>query len=171
MRKGVRMGIQTGYGFELYGPALLGAALLLFWGLAPRVLAEPEGTPTYLGSLACKGCHEKQYESFSAHAKKSTSFQSIVRLRKKLTQEELQGCYFCHTTGYGEPEGFVSEEATPHLKNAGCEVCHGPGEFHAESTKPADIKGRLTQEDCERCHTSERVRAFRYKPLIHGGAH
>jgi hypothetical protein len=26
-------------------------------------------------------------------------------------------------------------------------------------------------KDCESCHISERVNAFRYKPLIHGGAH
>jgi hypothetical protein len=24
---------------------------------------------------------------------------------------------------------------------------------------------------CQRCHTSERVKAFRFRPLIHGGAH
>ncbi len=159
------MEVRACHGFRLSGPALLAAALVLLWAFVPQVPAGSEPPPRYLGSLACKGCHEKQYESFSTYAK------SIVRLRKKLTQEELHGCYSCHTTGYGEPGGFVSEEATPHLKNAGCEVCHGPGGFHVESRKAADIKGRLTQEDCERCHTSERVKAFRYKPLIHGGAH
>lgn len=165
------MGTRRGHWFRPYGTALLGAAFVLLGGVVIQAPAEPESPPRYLGALACRGCHEKQYESFSAYAKKSTSFQSIVRLRKELTQEELRGCYSCHTTGYGEPGGFVSEEATPHLKNAGCEVCHGPGEVHVVSRKAADIKGRLTQEDCERCHTSERVKAFRYKPLIHGGAH
>jgi hypothetical protein len=24
---------------------------------------------------------------------------------------------------------------------------------------------------CKRCHTEERVSAFRYRPLVHGGAH
>jgi hypothetical protein len=33
------------------------------------------------------------------------------------------------------------------------------------------IKRVMTMEDCEICHTSERVKAFRYKPLIRGGAH
>ena len=79
------MGIQTGHRVEQYGLALLGAALLLFSGLVLQALAEPESTPRYVGSQVCKGCHEKQYESFSAYAKKSTSFQSILRLRKKLT--------------------------------------------------------------------------------------
>ena len=86
--------------------------------------------PIYVGSDVCKACHEKEYNSFMTYAKKSKSFNSIERVRKGLTVEEIKGCYYCHTTGYGKPGGFISPEKTPHLKNAGCEVCHGPGEFH-----------------------------------------
>ena len=128
-------------------------------------------TPKYVGSDACKGCHENEYRSFITYAKKATSFKSIERVKKGLTKEELKVCYYCHTTGYGKLGGFISEEKTPHLKNAGCEVCHGPGEFHVRTKNRRDIKGHLTLKDCEICHTSERVKAFRYKPLIHGGAH
>ena len=92
-------------------------------------------------------------------------------MKKELTEEEIKGCYHCHTTGYGRPGGFISPEKTPYLENAGCEVCHGPGEFHVKTKSPSDIKRHLTLKDCEVCHTSERVKAFRYKPLIHGGAH
>jgi hypothetical protein len=135
-------------------------------------LAEAKNkTPRYVGSLACKPCHEDEYKSFMTYARKSNSFRSIERVKKGLTEEEIKGCYHCHTTGYGKPGGFVSPEKTPHLKNAGCEVCHGPGEFHVKTGSPSDTKRRLTKEDCEVCHTSERVKAFRYKPLIHGGAH
>jgi hypothetical protein len=105
------------------------------------------------------------------YAKKSRSFESIERVRKGLTKEEIKECYYCHTTGYGKPGGFISQQKTPHLKNAGCEVCHGPGELHMKTKSPQDIKRHLTMKDCEVCHTSERVKAFRYKPLIHGGAH
>ncbi len=128
-------------------------------------------TPKYVGSDACKACHVKEYENFITYAKKATSYRSIERLQDKLSQEELTGCYFCHTTGYGKPGGFISIEKTPHLKNAGCEVCHGPGEFHIKTQNPKYIKSNLTVKDCEACHTEERVKAFRYKPLIHGGAH
>ena len=127
--------------------------------------------PRYVGSDACKQCHEHEYRNFTTYAKKSTSFRSIERVKKGLTAEEVKGCYYCHTTGYGKPGGFVSPEKTPYLKNAGCEVCHGPGEFHVRTRSPEDIKHHLTIKDCEVCHTPERVRAFRYKPLIHGGAH
>ncbi|MEW6570432.1 MAG: cytochrome c family protein [Nitrospirota bacterium] len=125
----------------------------------------------YIGSDKCKQCHQDEYNNFITYAKKATSFRSIERVRKGLTEEELKGCYFCHTTGYGKPGGFISEEKTPHLKNAGCEVCHGPGELHVKTRDPSYIKRHLTTEDCETCHTSERIKAFRYKPLIHGGAH
>ena len=90
---------------------------------------------------------------------------------KHLTSQEIKKCYPCHTTGYGKPGGFVSPEETPHLKNAGCEVCHGPGAEHVRTSDPADIISNMTKKDCEVCHISERVKAFKYKPLIHGGAH
>jgi len=127
--------------------------------------------PKYVGSDACKDCHKEEYKSFMTYARKSRSFASIERVKKGLTEEEIKGCYSCHTTGYGKPGGFISPEETPYLKNAGCEVCHGPGEFHAKTGLSRDIKRRMTKEDCEVCHIEERVRAFRYKPMIHGGAH
>ncbi len=129
------------------------------------------GENRYVGSDACKGCHEKEYESFMTYARKSRSFESIERLEKSLTEEELKGCYSCHTTGYGKPRGFISPEKTPHLKIAGCEVCHGPGELHVKTMNPSNIKRSMTLKDCEVCHIEERVKAFRYKPMIHGGAH
>jgi hypothetical protein len=48
--------------------------------------------------------------------KKAASYRSIERLRKGLTEDEIKGCYACHTTGYGKPGGFTSPEETPHLK-------------------------------------------------------
>jgi hypothetical protein len=132
---------------------------------------EPIKPPVYVGSAACKNCHPKEYRSFNAHAKKSKSFKSIERLSAELSQEEIKKCYSCHTTGYGRPGGFVSIEKTPHLKDGGCEVCHGPGSLHVKTKDPGDIKGHMTLEECGECHVSERINAFRFKPLIHGGAH
>ncbi len=129
------------------------------------------GENRYVGSAACGGCHPGEYDNFMKYAKKSKSFESIERVKKGLTEEELKGCYSCHTTGYGKKGGFESPEKTPHLKDAGCEVCHGPGGTHVKSMSRQDIKTRMKIEDCEGCHTSERISAFRYKPMIHGGAH
>ena len=137
----------------------------------PSAFSQSKRTPSYIGSDACKGCHEQEYNGFMKYAKKSKSYNSIERVKKGLTEDEIKGCYACHTTGYGKPGGFISIEKTPHLKNAGCEVCHGPGEYHIKTTNRQDIKRKMTLKDCEACHTSERVQAFRYKPMIHGGAH
>jgi hypothetical protein len=138
---------------------------------APCSAETDKRAPAFLGSDACRQCHEQEYNSFMQYAKKSKSFTSIERVKKGLTQEEIRGCYACHTTGYGQPGGFISIEKTPHLKNAGCEVCHGPGEFHVKTRNPQYIKRKMTLKDCEVCHISERVKAFNYKPMIHGGAH
>ena len=150
---------------------LLSVAVLLVSAPCPAQEVDTGDQPTYVGSDSCQGCHEEEYSSFVTYAKKSRSFQSIERLKTRLTEEELRKCYSCHTTGYGKPGGFVSPEKTPHLKNAGCEVCHGPGSSHVITEIPTDIKLHLTTEDCEVCHISARVKAFRYKPMIHGGAH
>ena len=125
----------------------------------------------YAGSFACKACHEKEYNSFLQYSKKAKSFESVEKMRKGLTEEEIRKCYFCHTTGYGLTGGFISPEKTPHLKNTGCEVCHGPGGIHVKTRNPRNIKKRIDVKDCERCHIAERIRAFRYRPLIHGGGH
>ena len=125
----------------------------------------------YVGSDVCIECHEEQYEKFSKYARKSRSFQSVLKMRKGLAADEVKECYACHTTGYGKPGGFVSLEQTPELKNAGCEVCHGPGGRHVETQDPTDIVKDITIDTCERCHTEERVAAFRYRPLVHGGGH
>ncbi len=150
---------------------ILFAACLLPPLQLPSPAASAETVPTYVGSKACQPCHPNEYKSFMAYAKKSRSFRSIERMKKGLTKEEIEQCYSCHTTGYGRPGGFVSPEETPHLKNAGCEVCHGPGSLHVKTKDSGDIRAKLTMKDCETCHTSERIRAFRFKPLIHGGAH
>lgn len=125
----------------------------------------------YVGTEACRKCHQKQYENFSRYSRMSRSFEAVHKMKNKITPDELKGCYHCHTTGYGEKGGFISEEKTPHLKNTGCEVCHGPGKKHVETKNPKFIRRKFTLQVCEPCHTEERIRAFRFKPLLYGGAH
>lgn len=155
-----------------FSALLTSAALVLLLGPFSAALGAVQNSAAlYVGSLACKDCHPEEYENFMTYAKKSVSFQSIERQKKHLTAEEIRQCYPCHTTGYGRPGGFTSVEETPHLKNAGCEVCHGPGAEHAQTGNPVKIIREMSKKDCEVCHISERVKAFKYKPLIHGGAH
>lgn len=137
-------------------------------GAAASTEADSKG---YAGANACAPCHQSQYERFMAYARKSRSFQSVLQMKKGLTPEELKQCYACHTTGYGKPGGFISFEQTPELKDAGCEVCHGPGKLHIETQNPAHVRGAIGIDVCQNCHTEERVHSFRFKPMVHGGAH
>lgn len=143
--------------------------LLISW--IPIDSSTADDGSTFIGSEACRECHEAEYESFMENAKKAKSFESIKKMKKKLTPEEYRGCFECHTTGYGQKGGFVSEEKTPELKNAGCEVCHGPGSRHAESEDPDFILSDLDVADCHTCHNEERIEGFRFTPLLYGGAH
>jgi len=133
--------------------------------------AQTDAGAHYVGSAACRGCHEQEYANFLNFAKKAHSFESVRRMRSRLTPAEIDECLECHTTGFRRPGGFRSEEATPDLKNAGCEVCHGPGSRHVASGNRSDIKGNLTLEDCAVCHNEDRIEAFNFKPMIYGGGH
>lgn len=133
--------------------------------------AAPEVQKTYVGTDRCNDCHDAQYKNFKTYSKKAHSYKSITTMKKGLTNAEFEQCLECHTTGYGKAGGFRSEQDTPQLRDVGCETCHGPGSIHVETQDPKDIKGKLVAKDCEVCHNSERVSAFKYKPLIFGGAH
>ncbi len=125
----------------------------------------------YVGSKNCAGCHQHEYENFTEYSKKPHSWEHIQKMEPKLTKQEFQRCFDCHTTGHGRG-GFVSYEKTPELANVGCETCHGPGGEHVRSGgDPSLIKSDITQKDCKRCHNSERVEDFNFKPLIYGGVH
>lgn len=147
---------------------LLAAIPLSMWLLTSGLAQTPR---SYVGSAACADCHMTEYESFMNHANKAKSDHSVRLMAPKLDKDELRQCYSCHTTGYGQPGGFVSFEQTPDLAHAGCEVCHGPGSDHVYTGDRASIRGRLDMSVCAPCHEDERVRRINYKPLLHAGAH
>jgi mono/diheme cytochrome c family protein len=150
------------------GAAVLWALVLISSVSFSAIAAQQK---SYIGSKTCAGCHEKEYASFSKFAKKAHSFKSIQIMASKLEPSELKECYACHTTGYGQPGGFVSLEKTPDLANAGCEVCHGPGSAHADSGDKAQIITKPKVEECQTCHNAQRVKSFGFKPMLYGGAH
>ncbi|RJR16441.1 MAG: hypothetical protein C4581_10130 [Nitrospiraceae bacterium] len=91
----------------------------------------------YIGAKKCKACHMKQFKSWS----ETTMAKSFENLKAGVKADEKKkagldpakdytndkDCLKCHTTGYGEPGGFVSLEKTPDLIDVQCESCHGPG--------------------------------------------
>ena len=125
----------------------------------------------YIGSAECKTCHENEYANFIEYSKKAHTRHSVEKMLPKLTQNELQSCFVCHTTGYSQPGGFVSYEKTPALGDVGCETCHGPGALHAEYGDPDAITRQPTVDSCYVCHNAERIQNFRFTPLRYSGAH
>ncbi len=145
--------------------------MIILTTLLLTVTVDADTGKRYVGSHICEECHTDQSDAFLKHASKATSYESVTVMRKGLTDSEYKECLKCHSTGYGQPGGFVSETETPHLKNAGCEVCHGPGNVHAETEDPDDIIAEVTIDICATCHISDRVNEFKYKPVLRGGAH
>ncbi|MCG8532689.1 MAG: cytochrome c family protein [Desulfovibrionales bacterium] len=141
------------------------AALLLIL-CVPLSAASAE----YVGSAKCGECHEEEHGRFMKYSPKAHSWESIKVMAPKLTTEEQQECYECHTTGY-KKGGFVSYEETPELADVGCETCHGPGAAHAEDGDPELISRKPDPEDCVVCHSAARVNDFGFKPLVNSGAH
>lgn len=148
-------------------PRLLVACLLALLPCATATAAEN----SFVGAAACESCHEEQYASFMANSRKAHSWRSIEKMAPKLTHNEIRECYTCHTTGYGQPGGFVSLEKTPQLANVSCEACHGPGAAHAESGDPEDIHRTPDIKSCSECHNAQRVKNFNFKPMLYHGGH
>jgi peroxiredoxin len=88
----------------------------------------------YVGSDACRSCHEKEFATWAAspHAK------AIASLETK-GEADNATCQACHVTALGKPGGFP--KGAPHaehtdLARVGCESCHGPGGNHVGEKAP-----------------------------------
>ncbi len=154
---------------RFYPLSIIIAALCMVAG--PASFASSQGQKHFIGTESCKECHQEQYDNFKKYSKKAQSWKSIEIMRSNLKPKELEQCYECHTTGHGQPGGFVSIESTPALADVGCETCHGPGSEHAESGDPERILRLPTEEHCLTCHNKERVGEFDFNPLRYSGAH
>ncbi|MDR3569385.1 MAG: cytochrome c family protein [Syntrophobacteraceae bacterium] len=126
---------------------------------------------TYVGSKKCQACHGGEYARFEKYSRMTRSYSDVLIMKRGLTREEYQKCLECHTTGFGKPGGFRSAKETPRMKEVGCEACHGPGSIHVQSSDPKDIKKVVSETDCQACHAGDRIKAFRFRPMLYGGAH
>ncbi len=134
---------------------LVVAGLVMYLGdvgfpTADSVPDQKEEQAVYVGWEKCKACHASLVEAYRGF-KRSRNFR-ILEMRAR---EHDQQCLPCHTTGYGEPGGFVSIEKTPHLTNVQCEVCHGPASLHITAATRAKKKETLEipRNICTQCHT------------------
>ncbi len=143
------------------------AALFLVAGviwLFSNVVAEEANEYVGNNEKSCKMCHKDQVKEWKTWSK-ATSWDSLSDEEKK-----DDTCVACHTTGFGEPGGFVSVEKTPKLVGVQCESCHGPAGAHMK-VKMTDKEGKKasismpTEETCVTCHNkkSPTFKKFEYK--------
>ncbi len=131
-------------------------ASLTGFALIGSLVAYAAGIPAeakYVGTSKCRLCHLKEHRTWKV-SKHGTNFDTL-----KGDEVKNPDCLKCHTTGYGQPGGFVSVETTPNLKGTGCEGCHGPGSEHIKAAKsspkfPGDAKNinKVPQNACVQCH-------------------
>ncbi len=147
----------------------------------------------FVGAEQCGECHKKSYEHWktTGHAKATDT---LIHGRPgeeahwvpRLFDPE---CLSCHVTGW-EPQsyrrydsGYLSEEASPHLRGQQCENCHGPGSQHTELERAfardsqsvaADELERLRKavrrsydtaekQICFQCHDAENSPKFKFE--------
>ncbi len=87
---------------------------------------------TYVGSDACKKCHDVSYAIWkkSAH---SDAHDTLVKAKRPSLRQFDAECIICHVTGFEYVSGFTVEKKTPKLLDVGCESCHGPGSVHVKN--------------------------------------
>jgi nitrate/TMAO reductase-like tetraheme cytochrome c subunit len=112
----------------------------------------PPETATYVGVDKCKTCHPSQYKDYTER-----KFSKAWQVLKMRGRDKDPDCVKCHVTGYGQPSGFVSEEATPHLRYKQCEACHGPGSIHANNPANTEVMHGMREHanrpnTCTDCH-------------------
>tara|TARA_B100000315_G_scaffold251296_1_gene285824 strand:+ start:3107 stop:4474 length:1368 start_codon:yes stop_codon:yes gene_type:complete len=120
----------------------------------------------FITEIACKKCHKHEYAVWkkSGH---SHSFKSLKEANKTFDPE----CLICHTTGFKQDGGFLSESTTPKLINVQCEACHGAGSSHmklrmrdhiTEEKKLLKLYKKLTEDSCLACHTRENSPNYKF---------
>lgn len=102
----------------------------------------------YVGSEACKDCHQSEYESWdeSRHAGAYPTLWEHPKSKPPHNREYDPECVICHTVGYGymtgfrdNKSGYTDVEKSKHLLGVGCETCHGPGGLHVERPNDKEI--------------------------------
>jgi hypothetical protein len=147
--------------------------------LHPRASDKNDLSGQFTGSEACAKCHADASDVWS---KTTHSHATDTLLKLDPPRQFDPECISCHATGWNPKDyfpyetGFVSVEATPHLKGVGCENCHGPGAAHvaAEAGQDAALQERMRAgmrlttaqaEDsvCAKCHDPDNSPEFNFK--------
>ncbi len=117
---------------------------------------EREAQNVYVGSQACKECHQKEFEQWS-HTSHAATFNTLLTVGRHFYPD----CVSCHVTGFGYSSGYqIGNSERKQLAEVGCETCHGPGKGHTYTPLKTNIRGRVEARICMECHTPEHSPGF-----------
>ena len=117
---------------------------------------EQDERNSYIGSQACRECHQKEFSQWS-HSSHATAFNTL----RTLGREYYPECITCHVTGSGYKTGYqIGNAERAHLVDVGCETCHGPGKQHVYTPLKENIRGQVPEKVCLECHTPEHSPGF-----------
>lgn len=158
-------------------------ALLLAY---PLETAKAQADYSLFSEKACSGCHLKEHNQWTTTLH-SHAWQTLVREKQAHNPE----CQHCHTTMFGEENGFASLRDTPDMVNVQCSSCHvalegevdthmkrfrgqlSSGNGHTDGQE-VDFK-QVTETTCLRCHTEDNSPNFDYQvfraKIIHSNKH
>ena len=129
-------------------------------GFALAISSVSLAQPKYIGSNACKMCHNKPAKGAQfAQWEKTTHSQAYSKLDD--AGKNNPECLKCHSTA-----GSVSKSLIATLKvdeGVGCESCHGPGSMYKsaavmKSREKSIEKGLIipSEETCKTCHLGKK---------------
>ena len=112
----------------------------------------------YVGSDACKACHEEAFKSFEATPHWKTTF--------KPTKEGARGCESCHGPGKAHVDGggdktkiFRFAVVDPGEASQRCLACHEYGEEHANFGRSEHSANGV---GCVACHSPHHAKEAQY---------
>jgi 2',3'-cyclic-nucleotide 2'-phosphodiesterase (5'-nucleotidase family) len=109
----------------------------------------------YATDQTCLTCHAKEHDLWSKTGH-SRAYAALEETNKSFDPE----CLVCHTTGFSQPGGFISEIDTPKLKNVQCEMCHGARLEHIQN--PQEGFAGDAKAACGKCHVKKHSPKFNF---------
>ncbi len=148
--------------------------------LAAYPMESPKATANVspLSERNCMVCHRKQYMQWRStlhfHA-----WETLVGKKQNHNPE----CHQCHTTRFGEPDGFTTISQTPSLVNVQCAECHREtggdilthinrfrGKTRSSNSKTNGQTGSdfkpVTEQICLKCHNEDNSPHFDYETFL-----
>ncbi len=130
---------------------VLAVILTIPWalGMTGCPKATPQPTGNYVGDAPCAQCHLNIHTNWS-----NTLHAHAIEALASVGQADNPGCQPCHTTGFGQTDGFVDRATTPELVGVQCEDCHGPARQHVMNVEDVSLRPTVSIAGsvCGKCH-------------------